>query len=86
VGNELVLDVYHRDAICLVAKHRLNDTQSFIWQAYLKPEYNPPDTGSSSGGKGQSSKGQKSSSSSSEELKEWPKAHVAYTALGVRAM
>jgi len=85
VGNELVLDVYHRDAISLVAKHRLNDTQSFIWQAYLKPEYNPPDTSSSSGGKGQSGKGQKSSSSS-EELKERPKAHVAYTALGVRAM
>lgn len=74
-GNLIVLDVFHRDTIALVAKNQLVDTQSFIWQAYLKPEYAPPGAGSASGG---------SSSKQSEADDE--KAHVAYTALGMRVM
>lgn len=74
MGNQIVLDVFHRDTIALVAKNQLVDTQSFIWQAYLKPEYAPPSAGSASGG----------SSKTSEADDE--KAHVAYTALGMRAM
>lgn len=72
MGNELVLDVFHRDAIALVAKHKLTNTEAFIWQAYLKPEYGLPETGPTSGG--------------GEELEELSQAHVAYTVLGVRAM
>jgi len=71
VGNQIVLDVFHRDTIALIAKNQLVDTQSFIWQAYLKPEYAPP---ASSGG------GNKKSEVDDE------KAHVAYTALGMRVM
>lgn len=41
VGNELVIDLFWRDAFALIAKHKLIDTSSFIWQSYLKPEYIP---------------------------------------------
>jgi hypothetical protein len=41
VGNELVIDLFWRDAYSLVAKHKLTNKTSFIWQSYLKPEYVP---------------------------------------------
>lgn len=39
VGNQLVADVYQRDSIALLAQHQLTDTESFVWQSYLKAEY-----------------------------------------------
>lgn len=41
VGNELVIDLFWRDAFALVAKHQIAEKTSFIWQSYLKPEYFP---------------------------------------------
>ena len=36
VGNELVLDLFHRDAVAFLAKHRVMDPASFAWQSYVK--------------------------------------------------
>jgi hypothetical protein len=82
VGNELVLDLYQRDSVALLAQHKVTDIGSFLWQSYVKAEYEPPDA--PKGGRG-GGKGKAAAAPEGDAFSGGSTANVQFAFLGTRA-